>query len=147
MRPTLPTAFILTLALAGLVHAHGGTKDKTVLARMDAMLDSKKALNILGDMAKGLRPLDPDTAEQAKSALVALSRQTPDLFKTHAKDPTSEALPLIWENWDDFLKKNTATVRAAQAVDTKTLGGLQQSLIQLGATCLDCHEKYRKIKN
>ncbi|GAA6163653.1 hypothetical protein NBRC116590_13570 [Pelagimonas sp. KU-00592-HH] len=42
MRPTLPTAIILTLALAGLVHAHGGTKDKTVLARMDAMLDSKK---------------------------------------------------------------------------------------------------------
>lgn len=133
----------MTLALAGAALAHGGVSNPTVKARMALMEDIKNATGVIGGMAKGKMAFDPDQAAAASAALRASAAQIADAFEAPENDPKSEALPAIWENWEDFSAKADALVQAASGMDTGTLEGLQAGLGALGATCGGCHKSYR----
>ncbi|MBR9652417.1 c-type cytochrome [Thalassovita aquimarina] len=133
----------MTLALAGTALAHGGVSNPTVKARMALMEEIKNATGVIGGMAKGKMAFDPDRAAAATAALQASAAQIADAFEAPANDPKSEALPEIWENWDDFSAKADDLVRAASGMETGSLEGVQAGLGALGATCGGCHKSYR----
>ena len=49
---------------------------------------------------------DKSLAESARLNLLKLAASTPVIFEDDDLPITSEALPAIWQNWDDFVSKS-----------------------------------------
>jgi len=142
---TRPAVLIsLCLALATTAFAHSGVRNHAVMMRMEAMLSSKKAIDRLVSMVKGQTAFDAASAGVAQQALMTQMKATPDLFREKQTDPKSEARPLIWDNWQDFERKSNSAYLATAALDTQSLEALRSTLLNLGISCLDCHQVYRE---
>lgn len=126
--------------------AHGGVQNPAVLARMDAMTLTAKAMEVIADMAKGKIAFDATTARAAAADVARHSAQTVALFEQPETDPKTEALPVIWERFDDFTSKarETEAIATTLAATLETPEDLRAGLMQLGASCKACHRDYRK---
>lgn len=101
-------------------------------------------------MARGSVPFDAAVAERNAKRIAVLATMIPERFAamdTREFDVTTEALPVIWENPDDFASKakaledaaSTFAGLAASGDQATTLGGLRA----FGGTCGNCHDTYR----
>ena len=145
MRKQNPLPWLSLLLFAGAAVAHQGVKDPQVQARMDAMSDIAAATKVLGEMARGTRTFDAETAQRAAVSIAEQSARVPDLFRIAATDPMSEALPEIWENFEDFTERTRAMEEAARrAVTLQTEADLTAALASIGETCKSCHKLYRE---
>ena len=143
MRHTILTVSAVLIG-ATAVLAHQGVKDPGVMARMDGMKQVGKAMSVLGDMAKGKAAFDADAAAAAKTAALEHLARVPELFKEPHDDPKSEALPVIWTDFDSFLDRNRASIRAVEALDLTGLDGLRSTLSAAGKGCSGCHKDFRQ---
>jgi cytochrome c556 len=116
------------------------------MARMEAMGRIKAATAILGKMAKGSLPHDAEKAEEARLELIRTAGNIPMRFEVRASDPKSEALPVIWENWEDFTARAGEMARAAKALDATTEATIRAGMGKLAASCAGCHKVYRVEK-
>ena len=132
--------------VAGAALAHSGVQNPTVKTRMDAMSVIGKNTKVLGTMAKGEVAFDAPTAQAAAAAIASHAAQIADVFRDPATDPKSEALPAIWQSYDDFSAKADELERAASdaAQGLATPGDLAPALAAIGGTCKSCHQTYRK---
>ncbi len=126
--------------------AHSGVKNGDVMARMMVMSTIGDQMKVLGSMAKGQAAFDAAAANAALIEVAAQSAQIAPMFETRADDPKSEALPIIWEQWEDFTKlaiasETTAEALAGTITSEKDLG---PAIGQIGGTCKACHSKYRE---
>ena len=140
-------AIVLSIIATGSAAlAHGGVKNREVLARMEVMSAIGQQMKVIGSMAKGEADFDADAVNAALIEIAAQSAQVPAMFETPATDPKSEALPVIWEQWDRF----TEDAREAETVAERLAGSVSDPsdlgpvLGQLGATCRACHATYRE---
>lgn len=138
-----PLTLMLIFA-AGIAVAKPGVKNPGVKLRMETMDRMALNLKMLGQMSKGLMDFNKDDANVAKANIIAAMKQIPTVFKMHHTDPASDALPAIWTNWDDFVKKADAARMSAELIDTSTQDGIQMSLGQIAKTCKACHTTYRR---
>ncbi len=138
--------FAASLIAATAVPAHQGVQNPAVKARMDAMGVISDNTKVLGKMAKGERVFDPLAARDAAQIIATTAIDVPGLFEAPETDPKSEALPAIWEEFDDFVAKTQDMAAAAQAASTgiETMADLQSALSSIGGTCKACHELYRE---
>ena len=95
---------------------------------MDTMAQNMK---LLTNMAGGKMDFSAGDAEAAKAEVLAASKKIPDLFKGHDMDPASDALPVIWTQWDDFTKTANAARMVVELIDTDTQDQLKASLGQV----------------
>ncbi|MDJ0825280.1 MAG: cytochrome c [Rhodobacter sp.] len=132
--------------MATAAFAHQGVQNPAVKARMDAMGVISKNTKVLGAMAKGETSFDAQTARDAARAIAATGAEVPGLFEAQETDPKSEALPAIWDRFDDFVMKTEDMVAAAGAASTsiETPASLRAALATIGGTCKACHEEYRE---
>ena len=125
--------------------AHDHVKNPTVKARMMAMEAIGESMKTLAGMAKGEMAFDADKASAAMGLIAATSATAAPLFEPNETDPKSEALPAIWENWDDFGKKMDTLAMASKAnITIADAGALGAALGQVGGACKACHSDYRK---
>ncbi len=144
MRFRLPI-ILPVLAFATVAGAHSGVKDPTVMARMNGMTDLGRASKTLGEMMQGKTAFDAGAAQAAAAELATQAALIPDRFRDPATDPKSEALPIIWEQFDDFLAiAARMKVAAESAQGITTLDDLNAAFAAIGQTCRDCHRTYRK---
>lgn len=135
----------LALALtAGAALAHSGVKNKAVMARMDAMAEIGAQTKIIGEMAKGAASFDGKKVAQALERIEARAAETPELFKAQETDPKSEALPVVWQEFDRFVALSDDLEQTAGAIVVKTPSDLGAALGQLGAACKACHSRFRQ---
>lgn len=139
-------AILLVLVGATAVAAHEGVKNPAVLARMNGMSDIADNVKVLGDMAKGVSAFDQTAARTAALSIAQHAREAPGLFEAMEDDPKSEALPAIWENFDDFTAKSfeLETIARDLSASISSPDDLRPALRGLGANCTACHEVYRK---
>lgn len=138
------SAITLTLAVTPAL-AHDDVKNPAVKARMMAMEAIGGGMKTLAGMAKGEMAFDSAKAEAAMATIAAEGMKVPALFEANETDPKSEALPPIWENWDDFVKKSEDMVMAAKGnADLPDQASLGAALGKVGGTCKACHSDYRK---
>ncbi|SNS06906.1 c-type cytochrome [Antarctobacter heliothermus] len=144
MKKTVFAVALVALGTAAL--AHGGVKNKDVMARMEVMKTIGDQMKIIGAMAKGEAAFDASAANDALTEIAAQSAQIGSLFETRADDPKSEALPAIWKDWEDFAHLASAAETTAEGLigTVSAQAGLGPALGQLGGTCKACHSKYRK---
>jgi len=128
--------------------AHSDTNgiQPQVAARMAVMTQIKEAMAPLGGMAKGAVEFDAAVAQAAVASLLDASELTAAVFEPNVSDPKSEALPAIWENWDDFVSKSEDLTFAAEGWDVSSLDSLRAGMGNIGAACSACHKAYRMKK-
>lgn len=137
------TFLLIGILSAGAALAHGGVKNAEVMARMNLMGEIKENVGILGKMAKGSVAFNADRAEAAKGALIDAAVQIPAAFENPANDPKSEALPTIWEDWEDFSAQAAGMAKSVASVDVSSLAGVQTGMKVIGQSCSGCHKDYR----
>ncbi|MCK0125966.1 cytochrome c [Gelidibacter sp. F2691] len=139
-------AVALTISVAG-VAAHADATNPTVIKRMEAMKAIGGSMKTLSGMAKGEMEFDATKANAAVATIAEKGMTVPALFEANEADPATEALPAIWENWDDFVKKSENMVMAAKGVaEISDQGAIGAALGQIGGTCKACHDDYRVKK-
>jgi cytochrome c556 len=143
LKPIANTLALSLMLVAGLALAKEGVKDPGVKLRMDTMDNMAQNLKLLANMAAGKMDFNAGDADTAKAAVLAGTKTIPDAFKGHEMDPASDALPVIWTQWDDFTKKADATRMAVSLIDTDTQDQLKTSLGQVAQACKTCHTTYR----
>ena len=126
--------------------AHSGVNNAAVLARMESMKRTGDAMKVLGDMAKGTTAFDSVAARTAADKIAVEAGRTADLFELPEMDPKSEALPAIWQTFDDFTAKATTLEDTARGLSTSLTSAedLGPALASLGGTCKTCHTAYRE---
>lgn len=133
------STFVATAALA-----HQGVKNEAVMARMMLMEKIGKATKTLGEMAKGETEFNSETANAAARRIAEHAVDIGPLFEARESDPKSEALPAIWENYNDFTAKADELARVATEIDVESRADLRNAMKELGGTCRSCHADYRE---
>lgn len=148
--PAMRFVLRLTCAAAALTAtaaiAHEGATG-VVKVRMDAMSAIADDMKLIG---RGLRSgtLDAAAGAEAASRIAGHAADIPEQFREPNTDHPSEALPVIWDEFERFseiageLETHAAAfvVEAGAGADN---GGLNAAFRQMGATCSACHEDFR----
>jgi len=142
----LVSGVVGAVLLAGSVVAHEGATG-VVKERMDMMENLKSVMKTLAPMVKGQKDMDAAViAEQAKIIQMNTGAALDAKFPENSIHGPSEALPAIWEKWDEFQrlskKLNEASVKLASvAGDEAAVKGAFKEIAQ---TCGACHDQFKK---
>ena len=150
--------FLGVLVMVGQVMAHSGAMG-IVKQRMDAMKTMGDQAKAVGDMLKGKSAFDLTAVEAAAQAFITHGEQIPALFPDTNESRTgskTEALPAIWENWDDFTALSTqltensrvlATVTSELSTGTQSTDeqsrAVRAAFFKASKSCSGCHERFR----
>ena len=101
---------------------------------------------IIGQMLKGKTSFDSNQVKLALERLSALSLETPKVFTINATDPKSEAMPNIWDEFDEFTKlsKDLAETSIVLANYVENPEDLRPALKRISSGCKACHSRYRE---
>ena len=107
--------FVTAVAAAGgaasSVWAHSGATGVTK-ERMDLMKDMAEAMKIMGAMFKGEAPFAPAIVAERASFLADHAMTIPDVTPEGSGNHPSEALPIIWQEWDDYVQSSIGLAEA-----------------------------------
>jgi len=137
---------LVSLTISSVAFAHSGVKDKNVKERMMVMKEMAGNTKIIGQMLKGKTSFDANQVKLALERLSALSLETPKVFTINATDPKSEAMPNIWDEFDEFTKlsKDLAETSIVLANSIATIEDLRPALKKVSSGCKACHSRYRE---
>jgi cytochrome c556 len=150
-KATVATIMLLVgLASVTSVIAHGGATG-VVKQRMDAMSDMAGAMKKMAPVVKGKQAFNRVLFVESGELIAGHSNMLPDLFPDGSIEGSSEALPAIWQQWDDFMSLSDRTKTNAErlvnmAQDGAELGPLTKQFVKIAGDCKACHKKYRKKK-
>ena len=146
---------LLIAAFAGFatlqVSAHSGAKG-IVKQRMEMMKDIGVKMKALGAMAKGSVPFDREEAAAAARTIAGHGAEIPNMFPHGSMEAPSEALEVIWTDWQKFegvamdLSKS-AEIFADAAAGAPSMQFLIPQFTDIAATCKSCHKTFRTKKN
>ncbi|WP_171169642.1 cytochrome c [Ruegeria sp. HKCCA0370] len=146
-------AGLLSVAIIGSAIAHE-SENPAVKARTSIMQLYSFNLGTLGGMAKGEVEYDAEAATRAANNLVVLTQIDQAAMwpagSDNASDPSTRALPAIWENFPDVSAKGQAMAEAAvamQAAAGQDVDALKAAMGDLGGSCSACHKAYRAPKD
>ena len=135
------------ILIVGSAFAHSGASG-IVKERMDNMKAIAGQMKVLGDMMKGEATFDHQAAKQATEALLEHASHVAKVFEKRNLDHPTEALPLIWEDWEGFtaiaaeMERDVARLNDVIASQAG-LAPLKPVFNKIAASCRSCHEKYR----
>ena len=137
---------LISLTISSVAFAHSGVKDKNVKERMMVMKEMAGNTKIIGQMLKGKTSFDSNQVKWALERLSALSLETPKVFTINATDPKSEAMPNIWDEFDEFTKlsKDLAETSIVLANSVENPEDLRPALKRISSGCKACHSRYRE---
>jgi len=137
-------ALCILSSLAIVTQAHEGAEG-VIKDRMDRFKANKESMKAI----KG--NLGGDASVIAKEALAIQdwANQMTDFFPEGSTQSPSEALPAIWENFEDFKARAAANANAAGDLANLARSGADASALTngfkaLGKTCKDCHNDYKE---
>jgi cytochrome c556 len=146
-RPLLAVLVAATAAfLASAVCAQNLVAIKT---RQELLKEMGKATKGPGDMLKQATPFDLAAVKAALAKYQVLAPKIATLFPEDSKTgEKTEALPVIWENKQDFeqrFEKLAADAKAAEGKITDEFTFMDEFPKVVG-NCGGCHKKYREEK-
>ena len=155
MKKVKATIITITLTLlTGLVLAHSGATG-IVKQRMDAMSEMGDRSKQVADMFKGKVPFEKQVVEDAAGDFVKHGSEMIDLFPDTEASRTgssTEALPAIWEDWDNFTALVEKFVDDSHVLQT-TLSetddpkALRVAFFKATKSCSSCHKQFRRPKD
>ena len=148
------TLIIISTIIAGSVFAHSGAKG-IVKQRMDAMGDMGDKSKAVADMIKGKVEYNSAAIVEAADAFVMHGTNMAELFpdtKDSRTGSKTEALPKIWDEWDDFSVMVSEFVERSKALqdvaaNTEDKTELKKAFFKTTKSCSGCHKRFRKPKD
>ena len=135
---------LAALAVSVAALAHGA--DDPIKARQALMRSNGPGLKAVFQMLHGDTPFDPAVAEKAMQKLADDAATLPTLFPP-GSDTGSNALPLIWTDFDQFkamyAKLQSDAQAGAKAAAASNIQGLRAAFNGINGDCGGCHEKFR----
>ncbi|WP_170762038.1 c-type cytochrome [Ruegeria lacuscaerulensis] len=142
-------AGLVSVAVIGTAIAQE-TENPAIKARTSIMKLYSFNIATLGGMAKGETEYDAEAATRAANNIVAvLQIDQSEMWPAgsdNVSDPSTRALPDIWENFPDVGTKAQALADAAvamQAAAGQDVDSLKAAMGPLGGACSACHKAYR----
>ncbi|MEL6436226.1 MAG: cytochrome c [Pseudomonadota bacterium] len=140
---------LVSIVGTGLAWAHSGASG-AVKVRMDTMKDIADEMKAIattlrnGEVREGL-------IGAAAQRISIKSSMVPRQFEEEDLSEPTEAAPLVWEDFDRFVRLARKMEQAAGRLERAALGGAEAQIItaefqRLGATCSACHRDYRVRK-
>lgn len=157
MKSVSPKLMALSLSLAvavggatSLVYAHSGAKGM-VKERMEMMKGMGDAMKVMGAMFKGEAPFEPAVVAEKAAFLAEHAKKIPDMTPEGSNDHPSEALPIIWQEWNGYITSaNELADEGEKLVDVASNGAelaeTRAQFINVSKTCGTCHDRFRKPK-
>lgn len=141
-------AFLFTGALlTGAVVAHGEATG-VVKERMEMMKGVGDNMKQVGAMIKGQVAFDSIVIANNAQAISDAAPQIPELFPNDSLHKPTEALPAIWEEWEQFSALSVKLSDEAKKLQETARGGdkraITRQFAKLGKVCSSCHTDYRK---
>ncbi len=141
---------VLFLTFSGLISA-AEPFEAEITARQSLMQLLKFNISILGEMAKGNRDYNAELAENSAKNIHSASLMKNGAMWPEGSDNTklpgkTDALPAIWSNYPEVVKKHTAWTEASAALSEnagKGLKELSEYIGPLGKSCQSCHKSFR----
>jgi cytochrome c556 len=103
----------------------------------------------LGGMMRDASAYNADRVQLSADRLSGIAPMIIDAFATDTREAPleTEALPVVWENHDDFNTKATALVDAIAALKTAADADNQEASVaaigDMAGACRACHDVYR----
>lgn len=146
----MKTFIAATAVLATLTTAVAAQENRAVEGRKGQFSILALNLGVLGGMAKGSVAYDADAAQAAADSIVGVSMvHQPTLFPEGTDNMSMDgtrAMPIIWDQMDDFAAKWGALGAAAKEMQMAAATGqeaLGPNLGKIGGACKACHDTYR----
>lgn len=130
--------------------AHTGATGM-VKERMDLMKGMADSMKVMGAMFKGETAFDPAVVVEKAGFLAEHAPMILDMTPEGSGDHPSEALPVIWQAWDDYVADADALAEEGSklveiAIDGADQAAMREQYVKLGKTCGTCHDRFRKPK-
>lgn len=146
------SAFSVCLMLSPMsALAHGGAQG-VVKQRMDQMDEMKDAVKAISAMLKGRSAYDQG---EMRALATTLQQRSGDalvkLFPEGSLQKPSEALPVVWQEWDRFerlageqemLSQRLLDALSADSAEKASADTLK-AFKALSSNCKQCHDQYR----
>ena len=141
---------IASVAIVGAtsVFAHKGAKG-VVMERMMAMKSMGDGMKELSQMVTGKTAFDAAKVTSIATSLKQHAAKIPEQFPKGSLQKPTEALPVIWEKWDDFKGQANNLATLAGELETAAASGKAASLVvfaKIGKSCSACHQDFRLKK-
>ncbi|SMQ67650.1 Cytochrome c556 [Pseudidiomarina planktonica] len=117
--------------------------------RKDALSLMHANFAVMGDMVKGDIEYDPDIFQQRANDFAKLAGIPWAGFTVEGAMPgeDTDALPAIWDNWDDFQERandlQTGADKLLAVSANRSLDSSGDALKDVARTCKGCHDDYR----
>lgn len=138
------TAISLSLLLSSTALAHSGASG-IVKERMDGFKAAKKSMRTL---KTAVRAEDYSTISAEAESLQAWFSDLERYFPKGSNAKPSEALDVIWQDFDRFSgiaqQSRDASSALLKAAQTKDKSATMDAFSDLGASCKSCHDDYRE---
>ncbi|WP_417689817.1 c-type cytochrome [Pseudidiomarina sp.] len=146
---TFTVATALIISTAGIAQHAFNDADKAVEYRQKALSVMQNNFAYMGDMLKGDMPFDAAIFAERAETFAALASVPWVGFSQEGAMPGSntDALPAIWDNWDDFqeraeqLQMDANALTAAAA--TGDQGQMRSAFMTAAKNCKGCHDQYK----
>ncbi|MGI9408862.1 MAG: c-type cytochrome [Hyphomicrobiaceae bacterium] len=128
--------------------AHKGAKG-IVGERMMMMKHMGDGMKNLSHMVTGKAPFKANRVESIATMLKTHAEKIPSQFPKGSLQKPTEALPVIWEKWDEFKTQAEALAKLAIELEGSATTGQAASLAvfaKIGKSCSACHEVFRLKK-
>ena len=117
--------------------------------RMELMKAMGAAMKTMAAMFKGQAAFDPAVIAEHAGYVAEHAQKIPAMTPEGSGAPPSEALPVIWRQWDSYVADAERLAAAgARLVELAETGGdLRATRIQfakVSRTCGTCHKTFRK---
>ncbi len=141
---------IASLVTVGIstVHAHKGAKG-IVMERMMSMKSMGDGMKSIAAMVTGKAPYDANKTKAISAEIEKHATAIPKQFPKGSIKGPSEALPAIWQDWDDFKGHADDLAKLAGQLASSAENGKTVALglfAKMGKTCSGCHQDYRQKK-
>ena len=130
------------------VLAHKGAKG-IVGERMMMMKHMGDGMKNLSKMVTGKAPFKANRVESIATMLKTHAEEIPSQFPKGSLQKPTEALPVIWEKWDDFKAQAEDLAKLAVELESSVASGQAASLAvfaKIGKSCSACHDVFRLKK-
>ncbi len=136
--------FIVSITFSSSLWAHSGATG-IVKERMDNFKESKASMKSL---KKAVRKNDFDTVAQEAMAINQWARKLTTYFPEGSNQHPSEALNLIWQEFDQFEVRAETQIKASEQLQKAGLGkdaaSAAKAYSDLAKSCKACHDDYRE---
>lgn len=134
----------LLISLSTVTQGHEGATG-VIKERMERFKENKESMKAIKGDLRG----DATVIVKEASAIQDWANQMTEFFPGGSTQSPSEALPAIWENFEDFKARAAANANAAGDLANLARSGADASALTngfkaLGKTCKDCHNDYKE---